>query len=551
MKYGIMMDGTVDISGTDQMNIVSRFVDKHGNIQERLLGLEVITSGKGIDLWKLLVGKLENLKLDIGGLIGLSLDGASANTSENLGVVKYYHDAVPEGYFVWGIAHQQNLVITPVLSEIKDPRNLMGILQETCSFFNGSTRRMDIWKKWVKTHSAGSKKLSRLVKLGTTRWWSAYKAISRITDDPRCYFILLGALWELSTSAQSTAATKRQSDSLLTSYLRFNTLLTAKVLKKILATFDPVTKYLQTCGMYLNQAVKMVEFENKILIEDRSKFGEMLPEVNAFRQEVQNLVDEDSNEDFDVVLEEALPTMTISRKKKRFFREAADERMTTESDPQEHYRINTFLPVVDRLSAEISTRFSEKNTELYSELAWLNPSSYASLNETSVFSMCHLAQMANVEEKDLKQELLHFARCHKHLGENILPTEKEGNESDDETHNMSDMGLQCCKGNCSQCLICVYKLLMQYRFHCRSYNKLYRCIRMALTLPCTVVSCERVFSKMRYVKNRPRSLLGHDLLAALLLCNVEVDILKAIDHESVYQKLANMSTGMKAMLIYP
>ena len=141
--------------------------------------------------------------------------------------------------------------------------------------------------------------------------------------------------------------------------------------------FNPVSKYLQTHGMYLNQAVMMVELKYKILIEDRSKFGEMLPEVNAFRQEVQNLVDEDSNEDFDVVLEEALPTMTISRKKKRFFGEAADERMTTESDPQEHYRINTFLPVIDRLSAEISTQFSEKNTELYSELACLNQSSYA------------------------------------------------------------------------------------------------------------------------------------------------------------------------------
>lgn len=436
-------------------------------------------------------------------------------------------------------------MIGPVLCEVKDPRNLMGILQETCSFFNESTRRMDIWKKWVETHSVGSNKLSRLVKLGTTRWWSPYKAMSRITDDPRCYYILLGALWELSTSAQSTAATKRQSHGLLSSYLRFNTLLTAKVLKAILAKFDPVTKYLQTRGMYLNQAVKMVEYENKMFSEYRYKLEEILPEVNAFRQEVQTLVDEDHNEDFDVVLEEALPMMTIGREKKRFFGEAADERTVT--DPQEHYKLNTFLPVVERLSAEISTRFNERNTELYSELAWLNPSSYAKLNDTCVFSMCHLAKMANVEEEDLKQELLHFARCHKHLGETILPSGKDSNESDDE--KLDDLGLRC-KGDCCQCLICVYKLLMQYRFHWGSYNGLYRCIRMVLTLPCTVVSCERVFSKMRYVKNRLRSLLGQDLLEALLLCNVEVDILKAIDYESVFHKLSTISTGMKAILIY-
>jgi len=128
------MGGTVDISGTDQLNIIARFVDTDGKVQERTLGFEVITSGRGEDLWKLLVGKLESLKLGITSLIGLSLDGASANTSTEVGVVKYYHDtAVPDGFFVWGIAHQQNLVISPVLSENKEVRNLIGLLQDSCS----------------------------------------------------------------------------------------------------------------------------------------------------------------------------------------------------------------------------------------------------------------------------------------------------------------------------------------------------------------------------------------------------------------------------------
>ena len=127
------MGGTVDISGTDQLNIIARFVDTDGKVQERTLGFEVITSGRGEDLWKLLVGKLESLKLGITSLIGLSLDGASANTSTEVGVVKYYHDTVPDGFFVWGIAHQQNLVISPVLSENKEVRNLIGLLQDSCS----------------------------------------------------------------------------------------------------------------------------------------------------------------------------------------------------------------------------------------------------------------------------------------------------------------------------------------------------------------------------------------------------------------------------------
>ena len=63
-KYGAVMDGTVDISGTDQFSVVVRYVTKDGKVHERLLGLEVITSGKGEALWNLLSAKLEkhNLK---------------------------------------------------------------------------------------------------------------------------------------------------------------------------------------------------------------------------------------------------------------------------------------------------------------------------------------------------------------------------------------------------------------------------------------------------------------------------------------------------------
>ena len=168
-QYGVMMDGTVDISGTDQQNNVVRFVSNDGKIQELLLGFEIITSGTGEALWDLVSGKLKAVGLQITSLIRMSLDGASANRSENVGNVKFYRDEVPAGYFVWGFAHQQNLVVAPVFAEIEECRNLLGLLQEKCSFFNESARRIDIWKLWVNKHCSGTGKLKRLVKLGKTR----------------------------------------------------------------------------------------------------------------------------------------------------------------------------------------------------------------------------------------------------------------------------------------------------------------------------------------------------------------------------------------------
>ena len=130
--------------------------------------------------------------------------------------------------------------------------------------------------------------------------------------------------------------------------------------------------------------------------------------------------------------------------------------------------------------------------------------------------------------------LIHFAKCHKHLGKSsVTGTEnREGNCEEEEAFD-PDAGLRVCKGNCPDCMGCILTLLTGCRFQCRSYNKLYKCLTAALNLPYTVVSCERAFSKLRFVKSRLRSLIGQELLESLLLCSIEFDLLKAIDNDTV------------------
>ena len=124
------------------------------------------------------------------------------------------------------------------------------------------------------------------------------------------------------------------------------------------------------------------------------------------------------------------------------------------------------------------------------------------------------------------------------------------NESDELKKDQNVVNQPFCKGNCSTCMGCILVLLINYRYHCRSYNNLYKCLRVALTLPCTVVSCERVFSKVRFVKSRLRSLLGQELLEALIICSVELYLLKAIYYEAVYHKLAAISSEMTKLLLF-
>ena len=66
-----------------------RYITIDGTICERLLGLNVIMSGTGEALWNLLSAKLTHHHLKVGNVTGMSLDGASANTSQDVGVVKF------------------------------------------------------------------------------------------------------------------------------------------------------------------------------------------------------------------------------------------------------------------------------------------------------------------------------------------------------------------------------------------------------------------------------------------------------------------------------
>ena len=159
--------------------------------------------------------------------------------------------------------------------------------------------------------------------------------------------------------------------------------------------------------------------------------------------------------------------------------------------------------------------------------------------------------MSDVDEIELKDELTHFARVHKESSPSDDNRQKDDStESDEEEEEQRSVNPVFCKGDCSSCLGCTLQKLITYRYHCSSYNTLYQCLRTALTLPCTVVSCERTFSKLRFIKNRLRSLLSQHHFEAVMICSAEVDLLKAVDNEAVYQKLASKSSQMEHLLMF-
>lgn len=63
-------------------------------------------------------------------------------------------------------------------------------------------------------------------------------------------------------------------------------------------------------------------------------------------------------------------------------------------------------------------------------------------------------------------------------------------------------------------------------------------LRILLTLPVTVASGERSFSKLKLVKNYLRSTMSQERLVGLAMMSIEYDVLEEIDTESIIKDFA-------------
>lgn len=73
-------------------------------------------------------------------------------------------------------------------------------------------------------------------------------------------------------------------------------------------------------------------------------------------------------------------------------------------------------------------------------------------------------------------------------------------------------------GTIQELFVILWRCSWAIWYHCKRYDNLNHCLRIVLTLPCTVVSSgERLFSKLRFVKNCLGSSFNQELLEALLV----------------------------------
>lgn len=573
ITYSIMVDSTQDVAVMDQLTICVRYVVQ-GKVYERLLEMTVVDDSSGQALYERITSELEKYGILASNIVACSFDGANNMKGFYNGLQAHFKKANKNIIYTHCMAHVLNLVVADSTVNLQQAENLFGLVEESAVFFSSSYKRMAVWEKETKKRHTAHEKLYRLQKIGATRWWSKHKALSSIIDES----VLRSE--ETSTDKLTNVITvlKEISDgnfdcksrymarNLASQWLKFENLFISFVLLDMFLVITPVSKYLQSKTIDYAVAWDLVQILLKQLNEKRNDqhFEVLYIKTKEYATAVNSKL-EGSNIDLELELDFA--ERRISKKKRMPGEKSKDD--ATEISTAQHFKL-VFFNILDCARTSIEERFCP-NREILEDLSWLHPRKFNDVMKLKDFPtgvLSHISELCKVERTLLLIELKQFADQYKSFIK-VVNTQDEREQIPDEELNeaeaiLKDVELDSepeseevnfrgfCNDSdskkCLKCLSCAFSVLFELSGS-GLFTNLYVVYKFILTIPCTQVTCERVFSKLRIIKNRLRASLGQDLMSSLIFMNIERDLFSDIDKEEIINVVARSSDELKRKLI--
>jgi hypothetical protein len=113
--FCLLVDESIDVSCKEQMVMVLRFVDKHGMVKERFVGLVHVTETTSSHLKSSIDSLFPKFKLSLKKVGGQGYDGASNMQGEFSGLQSLIMRVSRSAYYVHCFAHQLQLVVVVVV----------------------------------------------------------------------------------------------------------------------------------------------------------------------------------------------------------------------------------------------------------------------------------------------------------------------------------------------------------------------------------------------------------------------------------------------------
>ncbi|KAJ1261742.1 hypothetical protein BS78_09G054600 [Paspalum vaginatum] len=342
--FSVLIDESRDISVTEQMAVIVRFVNKKGEVVERFLGLKHVedTTSKG-----------------------QGYDGASNMRGEFNGLQKQICDENPYAFYVHCFAHQLQLVIVSVASccsSFDDFFNYVGLIVTS----SASCKRKD---KLLTTHretilnkiesgeifkGRGLHQTTSLARPGDTRWGSHFTTLIRIESMWDSVVKVLSMIHVDERNPGRAGGLVRKMES-------FSFVLNMKLMLKVFRITNDLSLLLQRKDQNIVQAMSLL-------------VDPLLEEVKSF------------------CVAKNIPIPNMDEAIPRWGRSRLQGDLITRGH---HYRVDTFFAALDAILTEMDHRFNEVSSELLVCFSYLDLR-----NNFSKFDVDKIARLTEIYDED-------------------------------------------------------------------------------------------------------------------------------------------------------
>ena len=499
--YSVIMDTTQDISKVDQLSQVLRYVtiSKDENdtplevkIHESFMGFHAVHDQSASGLEKDIVGLLEKKGISVNKCRGQGYDGAATMSGAYSGLQKRISDRERNAIYIHCASHNLNLVLNDACQNVTKVKDFYDSVQKLYGFFSGSIKRWEL----LETEFKAGPTLKRLC---PTRWASRHDAVRSLRFRFKDVMKALTKICLLSNKKEECA----EAEGLKHSMENFEFVLQTVIQGKLLETVNVVSQSLQKQNVDILQASEYLAGVSQSLAALRGEF-------QSLKESAQDLAQSWG----------ISPTFLQkrARRTKRHFDELCeDERLL---DPEEHFKVSVFYQTVDIAITQVTRRFSGMQ-EVARRFGFLRPRELLSKSDNDMYQSA--SALAEQYSDDLSADFPDQVLALRQALEFAIREIKNGSIYD-----------------------LANTLIIKHNSILSSVPDVATAIKLFLTIPVTVASAERSFSKLKLIKTYLRSSMSQERLSGLAILSIENKRARSLDVKSVVKDFAHRFAKRRA-----